>query len=62
MKETVVVYCEDCPDLDSCRAGYSCDVVQLVAQTCREQGVPMKVTDPATLRKVATLLALKPKP
>jgi hypothetical protein len=30
---------------------------ELVARTCREQGVPEKVMDPETLRRVAALLA-----
>lgn len=32
------------------------EVQEWTERTCREQGVPVKVTDPATLRKVATLL------
>jgi hypothetical protein len=38
-------------------------VVEFVERTCREQGVPVKVTDPVVLRKVATLLrGDEPKP
>lgn len=32
------------------------EVREWVERTCAEQGVPVKVTDPATLRKVAVLL------
>lgn len=35
---------------------YQAEVAEWVRRTTAEQGVPEKVTDPATLRKVAVLL------
>lgn len=35
-------------------------VQELVERTCAEQGVPVKVTDPTVLRRVAVLLGATP--
>jgi hypothetical protein len=32
------------------------EIRELVERSCAEQGLPVKVTDPATVRRVATLL------
>lgn len=56
MRELVEVFCEDCPIIEDCQRGYTCEVVRLVHRSCTEQGVSLKVTDPAVIRKVATLL------
>lgn len=34
------------------------ELEEWVERTCREQGVPVKVTDPATLQKVAVLMGV----
>lgn len=35
---------------------YAAKVRAWVERTCAEQGVPVKITDPVTVRRVATLL------
>jgi hypothetical protein len=37
------------------------EVVALVERSCAEQGVPVKVTDPTVLKRVAVLLGARPR-
>lgn len=41
---------------------YDALVRRMVEDSCAEQGVPVKVTDPLTLRRVATLLGVRDRP
>jgi hypothetical protein len=52
----MAAFCEDCPDHEGCGQGCPCEVAKMVHKTTTEQGVPMKVTDPTVLDRVATLL------
>ena len=57
MRREELVLCEDCPDRVHCSTPESrCDIVRWVADSTAAQGLPLKVTDPMTIRKVATLL------
>lgn len=59
MREEVVTYCTDCPDLAGCAKGYDCDVVRLVHKSCAEQGVPVKVPPGPVLDDVIILFGGK---
>lgn len=48
-----------------CRRPKSCvefgvAICDKVRESCAEQGIPVKVTDPATIQHVATLLGVRP--
>lgn len=57
MKRRELVFCDDCPDRAECSTEENrCEFMRWLYRSCAEQGVPVKVTDPTTLRKIAVLL------
>jgi hypothetical protein len=60
VEKVELVFCEGCPDRPACSTPVNrCDVIKLVHRSCAAQGVPVKVTDPAVLRRVAILFGAR---